>query len=402
MSALRPTHFVIAGAGYAGLSCALKLGHYAKKFGQNAFKVSLINPEPRQELGDNLSHSLETGRGDFFNFLPLLKRLDIHFTEGTLGEIDTKNHKALVRGQRRSTIQYDQLILATGLRPKIPEVAGLSEFLKTDEDPFRRIYTIRHNRDVQSLRLSLRRMRWSDSPQESAEKDNFVVILGAGALGLEIAGELASLRGRNKRKRIILVDKKHELLGNFSPIARRVLKADLQSLQIESVLGSPAIKIDDEKMYIKNGQIIPWNLLILCAGSTLQRPLYEVFTASNTANDGLLVRDDFSIVGFANHYAIGSLAQGIEGSPSEQGSFLGESLGRYFIKGDKKIAPFKASFQTKLVSLGPFRGLGNLGKVNKENKAATVFSPFIAGPIVHQMKKLARLSYVTRLRFPIF
>jgi len=43
-------HLVVAGAGYAGLPFALRLGRMAQKSGKRNLRLTLINPEPHQEL----------------------------------------------------------------------------------------------------------------------------------------------------------------------------------------------------------------------------------------------------------------------------------------------------------------------------------------------------------------
>jgi NADH dehydrogenase len=270
----------------------------------------------------------------------------------------------------------------------------------------------RNNMQVQSLRMALRRLDWGPDNVATHNRDAFVVVLGAGTTGIEVAGELAALRGRNPRMRVVLVDGKSDLLPGFSPFSKRLLKREFKRLQIESVLGSPAVRVTEHEVQIENGQIIPWNLLILCTGSRVNNRFMDPFGVAASPL-GLRVKKDFQIEGFRDHYAIGDIAHApLGGSKTtrilpklaqfavQEGRYVARLLSDQIQSGfayGKGSEPFGVKDWGYLVSLGPTSGIGRLGPEFK-SPLVRAFSPFVVGPVVDQLKQAARLRYLSELK----
>jgi NADH:ubiquinone reductase (H+-translocating) len=404
-------HVVIIGAGYAGLACALRLGRRVRESGDHHVRVTLINKDPRQELTCELYRVLRNGNPAFYNFAPALKATNVSFIEGTVSQIDTAAKKLLVRGDNRGHIQYSHLVVATGSKVSDPPIEGLSELQKTKVDGDPRVFRFRNNVQAQSLRLALKRLGWDADIKH--KRDLFVVVLGAGQTGIEVAGELAAMRGRNVSCRVVIVDQKNQMLEGFSPIAQRLLNRDLKQKKIESVLGSPAVKISNTELHIQNGQVIPWHCVVLCTGAVGRSTLVSCFESS-ISQGGLLVRDNLQIQGFADHYAIGDVAQIAERShplgnqsfvarraqfATQEGHFLGDYLASKLItRLDLKVPQeFHAKDRGLFVSLGPHRGFARLGPAQKSH-LKRFFSPFIAGPAIDKLKAAIDFKYKAELR----
>ncbi len=399
-------HHVVVGAGYAGLPIALRLNHLAK--GQ--CRVSIVNPDTKQELTCDLYRTLRNGKSYLFPFAETLKKSGIDFVEGRLHDLNPDRNMIQVRAQSPREIHYDKLILATGLNLKTPAIDGLDELLESDRESMRkRIFSFKKNNHAQALRLAMSRIGWG-ATQRGFAKDTFVVILGAGSTGLEVAGELAALRGKSKHERIILIDEKTSLLQDFSPFAGKVLNKKLRKMGIETVLGSPVVSINETELKLRSGQVIPWEVLITCSG-TLSKPSWSDSLAKTSFDNGFKVDQNFLLQNQKNIFALGDLAS-FDTSQTNyyekqmpkraqfayQGAkFLANNLATEILKHRVPIVPFEYSDLGYLISLGPNDGIARLGPAAK-TKIGKVFSPFIQGPQVDRMKRIIRLGYLLQLR----
>ncbi len=412
---LKARHIVVVGAGYAGLPCALKLGHYAKKnkrrsSGQAA-RVTLINPEPIQELTCEIYKTLRKGRDYTLRLQDYIKKCGIDFIQARAYEVDSEKKLLTVRGSAKIEIPYDDLIVASGMRAKAPDIQNLDQLMNDHEQFSQKIFSFKNHSQAHSLRTALMKIHWDEQPSVAWKKDFFIVIVGGGSSGIELAGEIAYMRKKNKRARVVLVDSERDLLKDFSAIARRVLKKQLANLGIETVLGSPIQKITASELHIENGQLIPWDYLILATGSAhLEKYLDSLKQAHEER--GLKVDAHFQIEGHPNHYAIGDAAL-IRTSEhpmankivvpkraqfaTQEGLYLADHLIQKYIRSAHAA---NDSFETTelgyLVSLGPMAGIARLGS-NAQSGIKKILSPFVYGPIVDQLKKAARLKYIATL-----
>jgi NADH dehydrogenase FAD-containing subunit len=407
----RSQQVLIAGAGYAGLPCALRLASLARRKGlEGKLRIALVNPEPRQELTCELYRTLRSGQNAFFPFVKMARRLGIQFVEGRVAGIEPGAGKLRVRGEGHGEWSYDHLVIACGRKTAPPEIEGLKELLESESAFEKRVFSFRNNAQVLALRLALQRLGWAKDA--TFRKDVFVVVLGAGSTGLEVAAEIAALRGRYRAARVILLDEKKSLLEGFSPIAQKMLKKDLKRMNIETVLGSKAVGMNGTEIRLENGQEIPWDLLVLCTGSRPSNTFTSPFPEA-AADGGLLSSQRFEVNGHNNHWVVGDLARlPLKTQPFanaaylprnaqfavQSGLYLAEHLARALgAKLPAQHEDFSPSDLGYLVSLGPNNGYARLGP-QATTRLGRVISPFASGPIVDQLKKAARVRYLLRLR----
>jgi len=408
----RNKHVAIVGAGYAGLPCAFKLGQLLKHFHGHPASITLINTDPRQELSSELYRVLRNGKGEFYNFLPPLKKLGVRFVEGQVSAIRPNEKTLSIRGEIHQELKYDELVIASGFKGKVPPLEGLEAFLDAKANEQKNVFLFRNNVQAQQLRLALKRLGWSSETR--FPKDVFVVILGAGVTGLEVAGELAHLRGSNSRARLVVVDQKTELLQSFSPIAKKILKKELARMRIETVLGSPAIRLNQRReLEIENGQVIPCDLLVVCTGGRPSTKILENFSDAASPM-GLKVKGNLQIEGYPDHYAIGDIAH-VQGAPLalgnrqmllktaqfaiQEGNFVAEHLFDKIIGNvPQSRRRFEATDLGFLVSLGPFNGFGRIGP-EVSSTLGKFLSPFVVGPLIDTLKRGAKMRYLSSLKW---
>ena len=374
----RREDLVIVGAGYSGLTLALHLGReMAKLSPSKRRRITLIAKEPVQTLQCELYKVLRHGKARQLAFLDSLKRLNIRWLEGQVLDINTESRCLRLRS-RSEPLSYSGLVAANGSEASLPPIEGLSAQIYPAGMIPRRAFLFQKTSDALGIRMRLSQMKWG-ATSNPGDQDQFAVVLGAGPNGLEVAGELASLRQSNPRCRVVLVDQSSELLPTFSPIARRVLKSQISQLGIETILGSPVEQCTSQELKIRNGQVIPWQLLVVCAGSK-SRPFW-----AKDAPPG--------------HWSIGDLdAAQPENRTAQWAVQQAQHVARRILW-DWDLGPHPGSFQPQdlglLISLGPHHGIGRIGPT----RSSSFLEPFVYGRSVGLLKSSAELRYRTQLRF---
>ncbi len=171
-------HFdiVIAGAGYGGVMCALRL---AGRTRSSPIRIAVVSPFPhfceRLRLHEGLAtkppplRTLELGS--------FLGELGICFIEATVLRIEQEARSLLISSDDTDRrISFDRLVIATGSTSRTHSINGMDEFayvMETDG-----------MNGVQALRTKLAELR---SPR--------ILVLGGGATGVEVAAEVACKPG---------------------------------------------------------------------------------------------------------------------------------------------------------------------------------------------------------------
>lgn len=396
---------VVIGAGYAGLPFAIAMGKSIHQNKKSNLRLTLVNPESHQDLTCEFYRTLRNGARSSLSFLGPLKSLGIDFKEARVVSIDPKNKKLTLSGARANTLNYDQLVIASGSQPQVPPIAGIQEILSAEQE---RVFVFKTQSQVQSLRLALRRLRWSE--EEKFQRDRFVVVVGAGSTGIEVAGELAALRGKNPHARVLLVDQIPVLIPGESPVARRMLLSQLRKRNIEFILGSPVTRLDSAEMELQNGQMIPWDLLIICCGGNPNPPVIKnAFPEGLDPNHGLKTDGKLEISGSPDHFAIGDISRLVRSSKVElandlsstksaqsalrSAKFLARSLAhRFHIEKGSSDESYSNSESGFLLSVGPNFGIARLGSLPRSNLGRSL-SPFIWGPRANELKRLNEIRY---------
>ncbi len=158
---------LIVGAGFGGIRCALDLAEHHL----DTMKITLVNPTPHFEYHATL-YRLLTGRSALETCIPLRDifkhKKNIDIVEDFITDVQFKMNVAL--GKSGSMYQYDYLVLALGSETAYYDVPGLKELS----------FTLKSVTDALKLKRHLHEIFSSQ-----------VIVVGGGATGVEVAGELA-------------------------------------------------------------------------------------------------------------------------------------------------------------------------------------------------------------------
>lgn len=255
-------------------------------------------------------------------------------------KIDSINKK--VKFLDGTTVKYDKLLLATGARPRYPNIEGI---------------------DKKGV-LKFRGANDSDEIIYHMDICNNVVVLGGGILGIEAANSLVQL-GKN----VTVVESADRLLHRqLCKEGSKILQKELEEKNIKFILGKNIKKIIGDKnvkgIEFEDGSIFDTGCIVLSAGIIPRLELCE--SAGIKYNKGIIV-DEHMKTNISGIFAAGDSAEfkgtlyGLWLPSKEQGSIAGGNMTGAKIQ---KYNPILPEVRLKVTGISLFSS-GNI----KEDKA---------------------------------
>ncbi|MDO4791189.1 MAG: FAD-dependent oxidoreductase [Buchananella hordeovulneris] len=321
---------VVVGGGYAGVAAARELDEVAD--------VVLV------EAKDTFVHHAATLRAavdpDWTDtiFIPYDKLLGRgQVVRGTVMRLE--GTKVFVSDG--TVIEADAVILATGTASPFPA--------KLAEDSY----------DIASARL--RRLHQALAQAKRA------LIVGAGGVGTELAGELTSAYPHLE---VVMVEKEDDVLPlePCDPRLRKELRAQLEARNVELVLGTtlgyfPPVDVGTLSPFevdTKDGRNIHADIWFRCYGSRVASGyLGPEFDEAKRGDGSLNVDEYMQVVGHPGIFAVGDLAHTVEPDRADaavdQGRLVASIL-RDIIEGREPQRTYEPQRRWVLLPLGPEGG----------------------------------------------
>jgi len=312
---MKKPQIVILGAGFGGVYVAKHLRPAIKR---GEIDVTIIN-RTNNFLFTPLLHEVATGGLNPRNVAEPLREIfvgtNIRIVQGWAESIDSKKRTLVVQvdGDISTTISYDYLVIATGAETAYYGIQGAQEHtlpLKTLADAAR----IR-NRVINMFEEA-------GSTQDETKRRELLsfVVVGGGATGVEVAGELTEfIDGIVERyqycqktdPKVILVHAGKELLEQFKPSLRKTAQRQLTKEGIDVRAETFVTEVTNEGLILKSGDTIKASTIIWSAGV---RALVPKFTdAQPTLTGGRLAVDNyFRILADTHIFAMGDAAAYID------------------------------------------------------------------------------------------
>ncbi|HEX6392125.1 MAG TPA: FAD-dependent oxidoreductase [Acidimicrobiales bacterium] len=216
-------HLVAVGGSDAGVSAALRARHVAP-----SVDLTVISAEPvanfstsgipfflSGEVPDAGSLAGQAGSGLEEAGVDLLLDSTVLFIDAEARKVTLRDSKG-----RESAISYDELILATGALPEIPDIEGLcgEDGLRPEDG----VHVVRSVTDTLAVARTLSRIE----PQTA-------VIIGAGYVGVELA-EAFALRGMS----VTLLESRAEVLSVVDRAIGAMVRGQLEERGVEVLTGT--------------------------------------------------------------------------------------------------------------------------------------------------------------------
>lgn len=156
--------------------------------------------------------------------------------------------------------------------------------------------------------IAERQKQWNDAALELASAQT-VAIVGAGAVGVEIAGEIRD-RYPAGTKRVMLIDMAPTILPGLEPASIRYATKWLQDNDVELYLGSPLRSIDQKSVTFAEGTKVQVDVVYKCVGVN---PNSDIIKSNSLAeslqgpNKSVVVNDHLQVVGHSHVFCAGDL-----------------------------------------------------------------------------------------------
>ena len=173
------------------------------------------------------------------------KRFDINIkTEHEVKSIDTENKTLevlnLLTGEK-FTDRYDVLLLATGAKSVIPEIAGFDS---------KNVFSLRNIKNGESIKKYIT----ENSPKSA-------VIIGSGFIGIEMAENLVK-RGI----KVSIIEEKNQVMPSVDIEMAEYVEKELIKNVIAVYKNESAEKIENKKVITSRGKVIEADMVILAVG----------------------------------------------------------------------------------------------------------------------------------------
>jgi NADH dehydrogenase len=299
------SHVLVVGGGFAGVACAKRLAEDQSirvtlfdKNGVHQFQPLLYQVATAELTSDDVAFDLqEIFRG----------QTNVEVLPTDVVAVDPRRHTVTIADG--STIAGDVLVLAAGAQPNFFGTPGAPEFSYP-------LYSLGDAERVRSRVLQLFADA-ADRPRLIEDGALNIVVVGAGATGVEIGGAMAELVHdvmpqryeaiEASAARIIVVDLGHSPLGAFSDSAHAYATKQLDHRGVELMLGAGVVEVAPDHVTLSGDTTIPTHLTIW-GGGEMAAPIIASSGLPVGRGGRVDVEPDLSVKGFPGVYVIGDAA----------------------------------------------------------------------------------------------
>lgn len=377
-------HVVIVGGGAGGLELATKLGD---SLGRQGKAIITLIDKSKTHVWKPLLHEIAAGSmNPEKHELVYLAQAHWHHFKFRLGSMDSLNRAKReisiapnydedgVEVIPRRTFKYDTLIIAVGSTTNDFGVKGAQAYsiaLDT-QDQAEKFHRRLHN--------ALLRAQTQATPVQAGQLE--VVIVGAGATGVELAAELHNTTRELAAYGLDKIDPDRDIRISLIEASDRVLPAlpsklsssvdlELRKLRVHLYTGERVTEVTSKGVQTHSGRFIPSALVVWAAGIKAPDFLHEIDGLETNRINQLVVNRNLQTSLDENIFAFGDCAaclwigHGGENVPPraqaahQQASMLLKTV-KYRVAGKSNLPEFTYRDYGSLVNLGSYTTVGNL------------------------------------------
>ena len=375
-------HVVIVGGGAGGLELATRLGD---SLGRKGKAIITLIDRTRTHVWKPLLHEIAAGSMDpdkhELDYLAQAHWHHFYFRLGSLDGLDRAKKEVYVTPFHdedgieiipRRTFRYDTLVIAIGSTTNDFGIAGASEYsiaLDT-QDQAERFHRRLHN--------ALVRAQTQVEPVHAGQLT--VVIVGAGATGVELAAELHNTTREltaygldkidpDKDIKITLIEASDRVLPALPPKLSLAVEMELKKLQVNLYAGERVTEVTEKGVYTHSGRFIPSELVVWAAGIKAPDFLKGIGGLETNRLNQLVVKQTLDTTRDPDIFALGDCAgcpwpgRARDVPPTaqaahQQASHLARMLQRRLA--GKPLRPWGYRDFGSLVSFGEYSTIGSL------------------------------------------
>ncbi|MBE7190613.1 NAD(P)/FAD-dependent oxidoreductase, partial [Jatrophihabitans endophyticus] len=369
----RRHHVVVIGSGFGGLFAV-------KKLRRANVDVTLIS-RTTHHLFQPLLYQVATGilsEGEIApatrEILKRQKNVQVLLGEVTGIDLDARTVTSTAAGDARVT-HYDSLIVAAGATTSYfgnDRFAAYAPGLKSIDDAL----------ELRGRILSAFEYAELETDDDLRREWLTFAVVGAGATGVEMAGQISELSRRTLKndfrsidpthRRIVLIDAADDVLGSFGTKLSAGAAGQLDKLGVEVWLDEKVVDVDERGLTVEDRSgakhHVPARTVVWAAGvqgSTLSKSLGEQTGAQVDRAGRIAVQPDCSLPGHPEVFVIGDMMTlhdypGVAQVAMQQGGYAAKQITRRVTgKADQK--PFEYFDKGSMATISRFKAVANVG-----------------------------------------
>jgi NADH:ubiquinone reductase (H+-translocating) len=342
---------IIVGAGFGGLATARKLSTHKD------LKVTVIDKNPYQLFSPLLYQVATGGLPEDDIAYPVRAAIPgVTFRRGEVTKV-SPNTKTITLSDQ-ATIEYDQLVLATGSTGTTYGVVGVQENAL-------QMKSIMEARLIKKQLLGMyEEVEAGHKPKEALK----VVVIGAGPTGVEISGAVAELQRSMKHEfphlyklaSVTLVEAGPRVLPMFHEKSSKHAQSELEEIGVVVKTDSAVDRMYETDVHLKNGEILSGGTFIWAAGVAA----YSTWTSLGEVDRSNRIKIDENLQTSSGIFVIGDGAHlQFKGNPLPMVAPVALQMGRHVakqiinIKNNKPLTPFKYIDKGQMATIGRRRAV---------------------------------------------
>ena len=342
---------VIVGAGFGGLAAARKLSQ------QKDINVTVVDKHPYQLFSPLLYQVATGGLPEDDIAYPVRAAIPgVSFRKGEVTKVNSNSKSITLADQ--STIEYDQLVLATGSTGTTFGVPGVQENAL-------QMKSILEARVIKKQLLGMyEEVEAGHKPKESLK----VVVIGAGPTGVEVSGAVAELQKSMKHEfpniyrmaSVTLVEAGPRVLPMFHDKSSKHAQSELEDIGVVVKTNSAVDRMYETDVHLKSGEILSGGTLIWAAGVAA----YQTWTSLGETDRSNRIKIDENLQTSAGIFVIGDGAHlQFKGNPLPMIAPVALQMGKHVakqiisLKNNKPLSPFKYTDKGQMATIGRRRAV---------------------------------------------
>jgi len=366
---------VVIGSGFGGLFAVKRLKHVD-------VDVTLVS-RTTHHLFQPLLYQVATGILSEGEIAPatreIVRRQDnVQVLLGEVTDIDVDARTVTSHGGGRTTVtEYDSLIVAAGAETSYFGNDDFVEFapgLKSIDDAL----------EIRGRILSA--FEFAELETDPRARDEWLTfaVVGAGATGVEMAGQISELARRTlvhdfrsidpRKTRIVLIDALDDVLGSFGSRLSAGAAEQLKKLGVEVWLDEKVVGVDERGLTVEDRSgtrtHVPARTVVWAAGvrgSSLANSLAEQTGAEMDRGNRIKVLPDCTLPGHPDVFVIGDMMS-LKGYPGvaqvamQQGRYAADTI-KDRLAGKVPKKEFNYFDKGSMATISRFRAVANVGKL---------------------------------------
>lgn len=382
-----PWQVVIAGAGYAGLHVALRLGAWRER--ERRAELTLIDQRAYHQVITELPRVAAGSRASEAVKIPLQQVLDRHvrFLQTTVTGFNLAERQLRTEA---GPVPYTRLVLALGSRPNDFGIPGLAERALT-------LYTADDADRVWRAVNDAVKAAAAERDEATRRRLLTVVVGGGGATGVELAGELAETLPGLLRPNglppdlatVVIVEAGRTILAGSSPELVAKASRILDDLHVAVRTNAQIAEATADGFTLKSGEVVEGGVFVWAGG--VKAPDLVQGSGLQVGYNGRVKVDRYlRALDHPEIYAAGDLASVTD---PETGRALPSLAQLALDEGETVVCNLEAEMTGRPLEAFSFRDKGFVVSVGKARGVATVAGVTIGGRLAHALKDAIEWEY---------